>query len=88
MVLGVGKGRAPQHRGGRQKRRQPEGKSANAVHVSKRALLKVSSDQRGFSPHCEQTFGCERPFHSWKEFHMLFHGVQMGKKGKSIVLDP
>lgn len=33
-MLGVGKGRAPQHTGGRQERQQPEGKSANAVHVS------------------------------------------------------
>lgn len=57
--------------------------------LASRALLKVSLDQCNFSPHCEQPFGCKRPFRSWKEFHVVFHGVQMlGKKGKSIVLDP
>lgn len=88
-AFGVGKGCASWHEGGRQERQQLEGKGANTVHASKRTLLKVSSDQHYFSPHCEQPFGCTRPFHSWKEFHMLFHGVQMLEiKEKSIMLDP
>lgn len=41
------------------------------------ALPKVLLDPCDFSPRCEQPFGCERPFCSWKEFHVLFHGVQM-----------
>lgn len=39
--------------------------------------LEVSLDHCDFSPHCKQPFGCKSLFCSGKEFHMLFHVVQI-----------
>jgi len=58
--------------------------------LASRALLKASAGQRDSSPCCQRPFGCQTPFRGWKEFHVLFHGVQTlgGKKRKSMALGP